>query len=219
MALLAKAPDLCLLLVSLPLSRNSIIQYLKSNVYIDCKLTNVVIGVLTNKRSDAPPNIVLDNLYTSNVENIVMELSGEVYIAGSSGALTIPMWAIGKRYEGTSGKYDKGPVSDMPTKPASLMNGNGIFAKSRPQYESLGVGSFIVATDNGISNMGTGDQTAAINSFLQKAKGSGKIAYFPAGIYQVQGTVVVPVGSKLVGTSWSQVRGACAGRNLDEFED
>jgi hypothetical protein len=66
----------------------------------------------------------------------------------------------------------------------------------------------MIATQNNITNDGKGDQTGAINTFLQKAAASGKIAYFPAGIYQVGGTVIIPAGSRVQGSSWSQIQGA-----------
>lgn len=31
--------------------------------------------------------------------------------------------------------------------------------------------------------------------------------FFPAGVYLVQGTVKVPVGSKIIGSGWSQIMG------------
>jgi hypothetical protein len=57
-------------------------------------------------------------------------------------------------------------------------------------------------------NDGTGDQATAINTFLAKAKDGNKIAYFPAGIYQVGTTVFIPTGSRVQGSSWSQIQGA-----------
>jgi hypothetical protein len=84
------------------------------------------------------------------------------------------------------------------------MSGGKLFTKSRPQYEGLGVGEFLIATEHGCKNDGTGDNTKAINDFLKAAVG--KVAYFPAGIYSVQGTVNVPINSKLQGASWSQIQ-------------
>ena len=98
-------------------------------------------------------------------------------------------------------------MTGRPTKPTVLLDGNGkLFTRSRPQYEDVGVGGFLIATQNGCSNDGTGDNMAAINAFLQKAVAAGQVAYFPAGIYSVQGTVNVPVNSKILGSSWSQIQ-------------
>jgi hypothetical protein len=82
--------------------------------------------------------------------------------------------------------------------------------RSRPQYETLSASQFLVATAEGCRNDGTGDQTGAINAFLRKAAGSGQVAYFPAGIYQVGGTVFVPTGTRMQGASWSQIQASGA---------
>jgi glucan 1,3-beta-glucosidase len=101
------------------------------------------------------------------------------------------------------------PVTSLldpaPDKPASLLNSSGSwFARSRPQYETYSASQFIVATDNGISNDGTGDQSSAINTLLSSNVGTP--IFVPAGIYMVQNTVVVPVGTIMLGEGWSQVR-------------
>lgn len=81
--------------------------------------------------------------------------------------------------------------------------------RSRPQYETIDAGSFLIATkDGGCANDGTGDQAGCINTFLENANAAGQIAYFPAGIYQVGSTVFVPTGSRIQGASWSQIQGA-----------
>jgi hypothetical protein len=88
-----------------------------------------------------------------------------------------------------------------------LLGSNGkLFTRSRPQYENLGADKFLVATQNNCKNDGTGDQTSAINAFLKKAAAAGQVAYFPAGIYLVKGTVEIPVNSKVLGASWSQIQ-------------
>lgn len=170
--------------------------------FIDCKFSNVPTGILTDSSDDAPANMVIDNLVTSNVGAIVKTTNGEVLLPSTG---TVGLWAVGQRYTGGQGSYQSGGVGGVPQRPASLLNGASFFSRSRPQYESLGAGDFLVATAQGIKNDGTGDQTAAINSFLHSAVAQNKVAFFPAGIYQVQGTVKVPLGSRIQGSSWSQV--------------
>jgi hypothetical protein len=177
---------------------------------IDSTITNTPIGILTNERSGnasvKPPNIVLDNLNTNNVPVIVQTDKGKVLLPGSGGGTVVSLWATGFRQIGGRGSMQTGYLSSM-NKPQPLMKDGKIFAKSRPQYETLPQSSFAVAThpDFGIANDGSGDQTDKINKFLNSALGSGRVAYFPAGIYQVQGTVFVPPGSRIQGASWSQV--------------
>ena len=115
------------------------------------------------------------------------------------------VWTSGMRYIGGKGSKLSGDVPGIPTKDPSLMADGKLFVRSRPQYETLGSGSFLVATDAGIANDGKTDQHDKINTFLQNAASAGKIAYFPAGIYLITDTIFIPVGSKVQGSSWSQV--------------
>lgn len=172
---------------------------------IDSSINNVPIGILTNGASSGSPNIVIENTDFNGVNAPVQADGGATVLAGSQ---HVDLWALGRRYTGGQGSYQAGAVTGRPTKPAGLLDGSGkMFTRSRPQYESLGAGSFLVATtDGGCSSDGTGDQTACLNSFFQSAAGSGKIAYLPAGIYSVQGTVTIPVNSKVQGASWSQIQ-------------
>ncbi|KAK4120226.1 glycoside hydrolase family 55 protein [Parathielavia appendiculata] len=50
--------------------------------FIDCKLSNVVNGILTDASSDAPPNMVINNLVTSNVEPILATTYGKIFLPG-----------------------------------------------------------------------------------------------------------------------------------------
>ncbi|OIW23586.1 pectin lyase-like protein, partial [Coniochaeta ligniaria NRRL 30616] len=173
---------------------------------IDSKITNCPIGILTNSRKDAkagPPAIVIDNLEMSNVAAAVQDEGGAIILAGSS---HVDLWATGRRYNGTKGSQEAGAV-DAPPKAARLLKDGKLFYRPRPQYETVGIEGFLVATDEGCRNDGTGDQAASINVFLQKAKAAGKIAFFPAGIYTVGGTVQIPTGSRVQGSLWSQIQG------------
>ena len=165
-------------------------------------MSNVPVGILTSSR-DTAPNIVLDNTQFENVDRIVQVDGGATLLSGKEG-----LWATGKRYNGSDGSMQTGPVT-APAKGKALLDGNGrLYVRSRPQYEDVDASGFLVATtDGGCKNDGSGDQTTCINSFLQKAYGQGKIAYFPAGIYAVGSTVFIPTGSKLQGSSWSQIQG------------
>lgn len=121
----------------------------------------------------------------------------------------INLWAAGKRYNGSEGSSDLGGEAHAPPKGAGLLDGDGnLFVRSRPQYEDVRGISFLVATLAGIANDGTGDQAGIINAFLQNATDANMIAYFPAGIYQVGSTVLVPTGCRIQGSGWSQIQGA-----------
>ncbi|KAM0321647.1 hypothetical protein ACHAQA_010003 [Verticillium albo-atrum] len=172
---------------------------------IDSKITNCPIGILTHSGPKSP-NIVIDNLEMSNVAATIRDKDGAVILGSSS---HVKLWALGKRYDGYEGKSTSGPV-EAPSKSERLLDGGKLFYRPRPQYENFDVGQFRIATEHGCRNDATGDNTNAINSFLRAAKDAGQIAYFPAGIYRVGGTVLIPTGSRVVGASWSQIQGAGA---------
>ena len=169
---------------------------------IDSTFNNVQVGILTSNREDQPPNIVVDGV----------EFSGGTFILAGSEEVLLQdapsgVWAIGAQFTGANKVTQAGAISEIPPRPSTLQDNksNKFFVRSRPQYESLNAEDFLSAAAVGIANDGTGDQTAQINKFLQDAVDTGKIAYFPAGIYLVQDTITVPLGSRIQGSSWSQV--------------
>jgi len=174
----------------------------------DSTIRDTPIGILT-RNNGSDPSIVITNSNFENVNNIVLvRQNGDVLLSGPG---HIDLWATGKRYEGSKGKFETGSVQNVPPRPASLLNGDGkLFVQSRPQWRDLDAGSFLIATDYNADNSGTGDQAAAVNAFLRDAAAQGKVAFFPAGIYRVESTVTIPRGSKVQGSSWSQIQGAGA---------
>lgn len=169
---------------------------------LDSHFNGVPYAITVASRGDEQPNIVLDNLLVENSASVVLVSGGETILPGSTGALYFNSWANGYQYlpDGSGGKAT-GFVNPAPEKPAALLDGNGAyFTRSKPQYET---DNPIVATDHGISNDGTGDQSGAINSLLSGNVGS--VIFFPAGVYMVENTVQVPVGSRIVGSGWSQI--------------
>lgn len=89
--------------------------------------------------------------------------------------------------------------------PSSLRSSAGWFARSKPQYQAVGIGGFIDIRAAGAAGNGRSDDTAIINSILASAGGS--VVYFPHGTYMVSDTVLVPPGTKIVGEAWSEIMG------------
>ncbi|KAL2203358.1 pectin lyase-like protein [Sarocladium strictum] len=171
---------------------------------IDSLFRNVPYPVVI--RNGGPyPAILLENLKIENCASVVLVDGGETLLAGTSGSTTIAAWGMGKRYTtiDAPGEYVTGFLDSGLKRPAPLVDSSGaFFARSKPTYES---GGFVVATDYGISNAGTGDQSAAINKLL--AGNVGTPIFFPSGIYTVARTIFVPVGSIIVGELWPQIMG------------
>lgn len=127
----------------------------------------------------------------------------------TSGPITIQYWAMRRRYTSFNGtgSYVTGLLDPAPAKSTTILDGSGkFFERSKPQYESNTANSFIIATKHGVDGRGTRCQTGAINRLLQSAAGAP--FFFPAGVYLVEGTIHIPVGSIIVGEGWSQIMGA-----------
>lgn len=166
----------------------------------------VPFGITLSKDEVNQTNLVLDNLVVDNSAIIVSYSGGDTIFTGSAGRVYFTSWAMGRRYTTLDGNgtVATGLLNPAPTKSPGLLDPMGrFFCRSRPQYEAMGSGKFIIATANNIKNDGTGDQGPAINALLEKS--AGKPVFFPAGIYQVQTTVFVPVNSVILGEGWSQV--------------
>ncbi|KAI1076806.1 pectin lyase-like protein [Whalleya microplaca] len=175
---------------------------------IDSHFNGVPTAITLAALGSQQPNIVLDNVLVEASAAIVLVSGGATLLEGSTeDSLYLSSWASGYQYgpDGGGGKTS-GYIVPAPNKPESLLNPSGQYlVQSKPQYESSSADSFVVATDNGVSNDGTGNQTAAINDLLSGHVGS--TIFFPAGVYLVGGTVKVPVGSIIVGSGWSQIMG------------
>ncbi|EGC45360.1 exo-beta-1,3-glucanase [Histoplasma capsulatum var. duboisii H88] len=145
------------------------------------------------------------NVHMNSVGTTVKSEDGDVILDGTN---HVGLWAMGRRYDGYNGTYISGEV-DAPQKGKRLLDEDGkLFYRPRPQYKDLKVDEFLIATEHDCKNDGTGDNAGDINAFLEKTKKEGKIAYFPAGVYRVGGTVFIPTGSRVQGASWSQIQGA-----------
>jgi hypothetical protein len=69
---------------------------------ITCSVSNVPVGILTNKLATSP-NIVLDNSNLNNVERIIQVDGGDALLASNA-----ELWATGKRYNGSEGLIQTG---------------------------------------------------------------------------------------------------------------
>lgn len=171
---------------------------------VDSHFNGVPYAITIAEKDDQRPSIVLDNLLVEDSASVVLVSGGDTILAGSTAAQYFNSWVSGYQFlpDGSGGKTT-GFVNPTPDKPSSLLDSSGAyFRKAKPQYEGE---TPVVATDNGVSNDGTGDQSSAINSLLESNVGS--VIFFPGGVYLVESTVKIPVGSKIIGSGWSQIMG------------
>lgn len=154
------------------------------------------------------PNIVIENLkVTAGGKNISIVRYDGVDPPILPNSPRVDTWAMGNQVMDNSGTVTKSEGNFMrpSTKVAAgLKSFDGIFERSKPQYETVASGVLSITTQ-GVKNDGTGDQSAAINKVLRAFKGD--VIFFPAGVYTVADTINVPAGTKMVGEGWSQIMG------------
>ncbi len=92
-------------------------------------------------------------------------------------------------------------VMTGPTKPTSLLSGDKIFERGKPQYENFPVSAFVSVKSQGAKGDGKTDDTAAIQKILDSAQ-SDQIVYFDHGAYVITDTVNVPKDIKITGEIW-----------------
>lgn len=88
-----------------------------------------------------------------------------------------------------------------PSKPASLLDGNKVFERSKPQYENVPVSSFVSVKSQGAVGDGVTDDTDAIQRILDSVT-TDQIVYFDHGAYVITKTVNVPKNIKITGEIW-----------------
>lgn len=172
---------------------------------LDSEFRSTPQPITVGSNAGRRPNLVLDTVSFQRSGPAVSVPGGETLLEG--GDTTVKQWVSG--YEVLPGEVTGSKRSGTPKplleKAGALVDEHGhYFLRNKPSYEK--VNNVVVVTDMGVKNDGTGDQTDAINKVLA-AKHGGEVVYFPAGIYQVKGTIRVPIGSIIVGSSWSQIQG------------
>lgn len=183
-------------------------QTVGSVVLADSKFINVAYGVVSSfsTTKNVPVTggtLVIDNVQFSGTSKAVTLIDGTVLVTSG----LVSSWASGMGYSHTNtGTLVQGNIA-APTKVASLLNNGNIYARSKPQYESLPLTSFVSvqAAQYGAMGNGVHDDTAAINAALTAAAGQNKVVYFPAGAYLVSDTITVPANTKIVGILWPMI--------------
>ncbi|KAG6040336.1 hypothetical protein E4U41_000893 [Claviceps citrina] len=170
---------------------------------VDAKSINS--GVTFN--SSVYPSIVIDNLSKDTDSNVVQLPTGT---------------ALGSRKHVKNFSFGntvgRDPIygATQSAKPRSdaAAPGGRIPVLAAPTYAEKVVTDFINVKDpnqNGghdIKGDGQTDEAASLNKVLQFAADNNKIAYFPFGDYRVESTLLIPIGSRIVGEAWSTISGA-----------
>ncbi|KAL2814357.1 pectate lyase superfamily protein-domain-containing protein [Aspergillus cavernicola] len=171
-------------------------QAVSSIVVLDSSFSNVRVGIKTVRDSTYQPvtagSMILENIDVQNVPVV-----GHSYTPDgpTSFAGTIP----------------------ANNRPASLVQANRFYGRSRPQYESQSPSSFLSVRAGGAKGDGQTDDTAVLQEIINDAAASNKIVYFDAGMYVVTETLKIPAGSRILGEALPVI--ISSGDFFNEMED
>jgi glucan 1,3-beta-glucosidase len=178
-----------------------------SVTFLDSSFTNTKVAIVTAHDLSSLPatagSLILDNIVLTNTPVAVQGPAGTV-LAG--GTLTISGWGEGHEYTPNYQKNFENSITRF-SRPSSLTT-NGLFhARSKPQYQASPLSQFVSVRTGGAKGDGVTDDTAALNTILKNAAAAGQIVFFDAGTYKVTSTITIPLGSKVVGESYSVIMG------------
>ena len=167
---------------------------------IDAKSINSGVTLSTT----VYPSIVIDNLDKDTDSDIVQIPDGTALAASSH----VDNFSYGNTV-GRDPIY--GDTKSSTARPATVAPGGRIPAVAAPTYANNTVDDFVNVKDPGqnggqtVKGDGSTDDSKSLNKVLQYAADNKKIAYFPFGDYRVQSTLVVPIGSQIVGEGWATI--------------
>ncbi|KAI4150024.1 MAG: hypothetical protein LQ340_004311 [Diploschistes diacapsis] len=165
----------------------------------------------TKGQTAANGTLVIDNCDFTGASTAVSDASGNSVLAGGS---KVSSWGQGFGYttgSGVSNMTKRASDSQIalqnslsaPAKPANLVDSTGaVFERSKPQYETVPVSSFISVKSNGAKGDGVADDTQAIQQVLNKAANSSNVVYFDHGAYRITNTISVPSNIRITGEIW-----------------
>jgi len=180
-------------------------QKVGSVTFFDSSISNTPIGIKTAYDSTSQPptagSVILENVQLNNVPIAVQGNGGVTALQGTTGSTTIVAWGEGHSYTPNGPTTFQGNFQP-PRRPGSLTQGGKYYQRSKPQYGNLPVTQFLSARDAGAKGDGIADDTNAVQSLINQASRSGKIAFFDAGTYKVTKTIQIPAGMKIVGEAY-----------------
>lgn len=146
---------------------------------------------------------LIQNLQYNSKEPIAVDTNGHTRLEATT---YVDTWVWGTMVPGA---YAPGASWNTHRPPQLLVNGK-YFTKPQPTYGGFGSQDVVnVKTVAGhvVKGDGVTDDTVALNAILAQNAANCKITYIPFGVYKVSDTLLIPVGSRIVGEAWSVISG------------
>jgi hypothetical protein len=181
-----------------------------SLVVIDSDFTNTPIAVQTQYTGSGSGegSVYLDNVKYAQSGTIVQNAGNNVLT--TNGATTVKSWAQGHIWQNGGNMLASKDISSLtPARTPSLLGSDGTyFEMTRPNYVGM---TQVDVTTLGLVGDGNTDNTKALQAALNNYAGK-SVLFFPHGLYNIENTVTVPAGTRMVGQVWSVL--AATGSNF-----
>ncbi|RAL06587.1 pectin lyase-like protein [Aspergillus homomorphus CBS 101889] len=186
-------------------------QSVGSLILVDAVIANTQTGIVTTLLAENSTSFLLQGTAFLNVETAILDNSqGKTLMAGGW-YRTVESWGFGRVASSSANStfYNGQDIPSMNrssslTEEYSYVLPN-IFIRDRPTYRDVGMSQVINVKAWGAAGDGKTDDTAVLNSILDRAANMSSIVFFPYGIYIIRDTLHVPVNSRIIGQVWSQI--------------
>ncbi|KAK4190867.1 glucan endo-1,3-beta-glucosidase [Podospora australis] len=180
---------------------------------IDSTATNTSVLVATAASlNNVSGSVVLENVNVDDSVSTTIKIGTTITLTGS--VQPGYAWIRGNTYPSgarntTTPVYSTGRLIPV-TRPATLINATtkAYFTLPPPTYETFAISQVVnvkSVPSYPVHGDGVHDDTASLQSILNSAAETGKLVFFPHGIYLLSDTLVIPPNSRLVGEAWTQL--------------
>lgn len=186
-------------------------QSVGSLVLVDSIIANTPTGIITSLYNENSTSFLVQNTGFFNVQAAVIDDVEQVTLMPGGDQVMVDSWGFGLlATSSTNSTFIDAQDIPVMDRTDSLVGETGyykpnFFTRRRPAYTDIGMGQVIDVKAWGATGDGQTDDTAVLNSILDRAANMSSIVFFPFGIYVVTDTLYVPVGSRIIGQAWSQI--------------
>ncbi|KAK1751241.1 glycoside hydrolase family 55 protein [Echria macrotheca] len=168
--------------------------------------TTTLVNAAPTTAGSTQNSLVLENIMVDSSVSSTVKVSGSSVLTGS--VRPGSAWIRGSAYNaGQSGPKTLAGQMVATSRPDVLVNSTGFYhTVTQPTYAEFNSSQVVnVKTVAGypVSGNGNTDDTASLQAIINQS--TGKVLYFPYGIYLVSDTLTIPPGSRLVGEAFTQI--------------
>ncbi|CAG8018440.1 unnamed protein product [Penicillium nalgiovense] len=198
-------------------------QGVGSLVLADAIIANTPNGIITSLYAENSTSLLLKNVGFFNVKTAITDdVKNQVLLAGGDEVLK-DAWGFGRVIDAQgTGSFVSGADITTGSMNKKLLGTqayvkSNLFTRRRPQYEDVKASDIINVRTFGAKGDGSTDDTVILNSVLSYAANLSSVVYFPFGVYMIQDTLKVPVGSRIIGQAWSQIM--ATGKKFEDIDN